>query len=151
RPAFPGPAVQLHRPDLEQLRNNDPPFARVHEARRSVREYDDAPITDRQLGEFLYRVGRAKECHAAEVTTPCGPVRMDFAPRPYPGGGALYELELWVAVQACAGLAPGLYRYDSAGHRLEASAGRPAEVGQLWADAGGATGIPAGRLQILLI
>src|SRR6266702_4422624 len=39
--------------------------------------------------------------------------------RPYPGGGACYELELYVTVGRCTGLARGVYRYDPFGHRLE--------------------------------
>jgi SagB-type dehydrogenase family enzyme len=151
RPAGPGEAVALDRPDLDRLRREDPPFAEVQEARRSVREYAAAPLTDRQLGEFLYRVGRVKEAREDEVATPHGPVRMGFAPRPYPGGGALYELELYPAVRACAGLAAGLYRYDPQGHRLERRAGRTADVERLLAGAGWAAGVPAERLQVLLV
>ena len=50
---------------------------------------------------------------------PHGPFRMGFAYRPYRGGGALHELELYVAVNACDGMAPGLYHYDPLPHRLE--------------------------------
>jgi SagB-type dehydrogenase family enzyme len=144
-------SVPLYRPDLDRLRREDPPLAHVQEARRSVREYGAQPITDRQLGEFLYRVGRVQELREIENVTPHGPVRMSFTSRPYPAGGALYELELYPAVRACANLAPGLYHYDPRGHRLEALADRPAEVEQLWAAAGRATGIPAGKVQVLLI
>ena len=87
------------------------------------------PITDRQLGEFLFRVARVKDCRQAEVATACGPVRMDFASRPYPAGGGLYELELYAAVNRCADLRPGLYHYDPARHRLTRLCGRTAEVG----------------------
>ena len=31
---------------------------------------------------------------------------MEFAPLPYPGGGALYELELYVTANACSVLPP---------------------------------------------
>ena len=53
------------------------------------------------MGEFLYRVARVKGRTDAEVETPRGPVPMAFAPRPYPAGGALYELEVYPAVEAC--------------------------------------------------
>ena len=76
---------------------------------------------------------------------------MDFAARPYPGGGALYELEVYAVVHACAGLAPGLYHYEPCGHRLEVLAAPSAEVAALLADASQATGIPAERLQVLLV
>jgi SagB-type dehydrogenase family enzyme len=38
--------------------------------------------------------------------------------RPYPCGGAAYELELYLTVRRCAGLAPGVYHYDAAEHAL---------------------------------
>ena len=66
-----------------RLEREDPPFAWVQEARRSIREYADKPISVRQLGEFLYRVGRVADYFAGEVPTPEGAVQMDFAPRPY--------------------------------------------------------------------
>ncbi len=34
-------------------------------------------------------------------------MRMEMASRPYPSGGALYELEFYAAVAACEGLDPG--------------------------------------------
>src|SRR5690606_25473746 len=34
------------------------------------------------------------------------------------GGGAIHELEIYVAVNRCQGLAPGLYHYDPVHHRL---------------------------------
>jgi SagB-type dehydrogenase family enzyme len=151
KPAPAREGVDLYRPDLDQLQRDDPPFARVQETRRSLRDYAERPITVRQLGEFLYRVGRVKECSEMDVATPHGPVRLDLAPRPYPSGGALYEQELYVAVNACEGLAPGLYHYDSLQHRLGRLSGRTAEVERLLQDAAGAAGISADHLQLLLI
>jgi SagB-type dehydrogenase family enzyme len=144
-------SIELYRPDLERLQREDPPFARVQETRCSIREYDDRPITDRQLGEFLYRVGRVKEYGPFEVPTPHGPVRMDFAARPYPAGGGLYELELYATVNACENLTPGLYHYDPLNHRLERLAGPTGDVEQLLVDASRATGIPRESLQVLLV
>src|SRR5581483_11337311 len=97
--------------------------------------------TDRQLGEFLFRVARVKDCWQAEAETGRGPVRMDFASRPYPAGGSLYELELYAAVNRCAGLRPGLYYYDALRHRLTRLGGRTPEVDGLLRDAAGSTAI----------
>jgi SagB-type dehydrogenase family enzyme len=152
KPAVAGEALELYRPDLDRLEQDDPPLARVQARRRSIREFDTArPITVRQLGEFLFRVGRVTGCHEGEVWTPGGPVRLQFAARPYPAGGGLYELELYAAVAACADLAAGLYHYDSAGHRLIRLHGRTAEVGGLLRDAAQSTGVPEDSLQVLLI
>jgi SagB-type dehydrogenase family enzyme len=150
--AMAGEAHELYRPDLGRLQQDDPPLARVQERRRSVRDFDQArPITARQLGEFLFRVGRVTGHHEAEVRTPRGPVRLEFTPRPYPAGGSLYELELYAAIQTCADLAPGLYHYDPAGHRLIRLRGRTAEVAALLRDAAASTGVREDDVQVLLI
>ncbi len=141
----------LYRPDLAWLQTQDPPFALVQESRRSVRSYAAEPITDRQLGEFLYRVARVRSCEHMEVATPAGPMRMDFALRPYPAGGALYELEVYAVVAACRGLSPGLYHYDGLGHRLVRRAGRTATVERLLSDAALAAGVQPAKTQVLLV
>jgi SagB-type dehydrogenase family enzyme len=43
---------------------------------------------------------------------------VDYAARPYPSGGSAYELELYLAVANCEGLARGFYHYDAGGHAL---------------------------------
>jgi len=45
--------------------------------------------------------------------------RRDGGRRTVPSGGALYPLELFVAVRSVSGLARGLYRYDPRRHALE--------------------------------
>ena len=40
------------------------------------------------------------------------------AVRPYPSAGAGYELELYLAVDKCEGLARGFYHYDAGAHAL---------------------------------
>lgn len=51
--------------------------------------------------------------------------------RPYPGGGACYELELYVTVGQCQGIAPAVYHYDPVGHQLELVNSDRAMVDQL--------------------
>lgn len=151
RTAVPGSAcIDLFRPDLEQLHRCDPPLARVQDARRSMRDYGRHPITAQQLGEFLYRVARVTRCVTSEVATASGPVPMEFAWRPYPSGGALYELELYPIVQHCDGMAPGLYRYDPFTHRLEQVA-EPSRTVEILAEAGHSAGIAPDRLQVVLL
>jgi SagB-type dehydrogenase family enzyme len=151
KPLPAGEAIPLYRPDLGHCQAGDPPFAQVVERRRSIREYGEEPITDRQLGEFLYRVARVKERREVEVMTPHGLFRMEFTSRPYPGGGALYELEVYPVVNACGGLSAGLYYYDPEGHRLIAVAGRTPEVERLLFEAGGAAGVPLEKVQVVLV
>ena len=150
KPTPAGEAVPLARPDRPG--RDDPPLGWVLEHRRSVREFDrDRPVTAGELGEFLYRVNRVTDRRAAEVPTARGPVAAELAARPYPAGGGLYELEVYAAVNACAGLAPGLYYHEPAGHRLVRVAGRTPAVDGLLRDAGGSTGVPADELQVVLV
>ena len=151
KPMEPTETLGLYRPDLDRLQRDDPPFARVQEARRSIREYADEPITAHQLGEFLFRVARATRCTETTVDTPHGQVPLNVAARPYPSGGALYELELYAVINACRGLPPGLHYYDPLGHRLCQLKGRAADVQQLLTEAATSAQTPGDRLQVLLI
>jgi SagB-type dehydrogenase family enzyme len=117
--AEPLPAVKPPRPaavvlpelDLAPLIAADSPFGEVVERRRSIRVHnDDRPIAAAQLGELLYR--------AARVRGVMHDGHQELSSRPYPGGGACYELELYPLVNRCAGVAPGLYHYDPSGHAL---------------------------------
>lgn len=104
--------IPLHKPDLEQLTHTDPPFVTVLEQRRSIREYSADPITDRQLGEFLYRVARVK------MHIPSNEGEMEYTLRPYPGGGAIHELEIYPLINKCQGIPSGLYHYNPLEHQL---------------------------------
>jgi SagB-type dehydrogenase family enzyme len=116
RPGSGTPAISLFRPDLSALRRDDPTLTAVLEDRHSIREHDDgAPLTIRQLGEFLFRTARIRH------TMREGP--NELSDRPYPSGGACHELEIYPVVRNVDGLEPGLYHYDPAGHRLETLAG----------------------------
>lgn len=105
-------AVTLYRPDLDALRREDLTLTTVLEDRRSVREHDDAaPLTTRQLGEFLFRAARVRRTVWENGKA--------LSSRPYPSGGACYELEIYPVVRNVYGLAAGLYHYDPVEHRLE--------------------------------
>jgi SagB-type dehydrogenase family enzyme len=97
------------------------PVARILRERHSVRSFDDQkPITLPELSLFLERSARVQSEWSGALdlgggnTTP--PV--DYTARPYPSGGSCYELELYLAVDKCEGLAPGFYHYDARGHTL---------------------------------
>jgi SagB-type dehydrogenase family enzyme len=102
--------VDLEKPDLESLRQTDLPFTAVLEDRRSIRSPGDDPLTLQQLSEFLYRVGRVK----SQVKSDSG----EYAFRVYPGGGGEYELEIYLAINSCDDILPGLYHYAPGEHRL---------------------------------
>ncbi len=150
KPPPAGNAINLYRPDIERLKQTDPPFARVQDARSSIRAYHQAPITDRQLGEFLYRAGRVMERREIERPTPRGPIRMEFARRPYPGSGALHELELYALVNACANVPAGLYYYDPENHQLINLEARREQIEALASGAGGGAGLRKEEVQVVI-
>lgn len=101
------PAVALPRPPG----GLDIPFGRVLEERRSIRAHDDEhPITVQQLGDLLH--------HAARLRASFRDEKQELSSRPYPSGGASYELELYPLVRRCDGIEPGLYHYDPEKHTL---------------------------------
>lgn len=103
--------LDLYRPRWQDLCRKDPPLTVAMEGRRSLRSYGTEAIGIAELGELLYRTARVRSL------IPVGGYQL--SDRPYPSGGACYELELYITVQNCAGLAPGVYHYDPLGHRLE--------------------------------
>lgn len=100
--------IALPVPDLAALRRTDAPLAEVMETRRSVRRYGRAPLTLPQLAELLYRVARIQQRRDAD---PDDAGSYAHTLRPVPSAGAMHELDHYVAVRACHGLAPGVYRY----------------------------------------
>jgi SagB-type dehydrogenase family enzyme len=99
-----GQGVPLHKPRWEDLYATDPPLTAVIEGRHSQRRHGRNPITVVQVGELLYRTARARS-------------RSD---RPYPVGGSSFDLELYLTVWDCVGLARGVYHYDPFAHSLGA-------------------------------
>ncbi len=145
------PVIELYQPDLDRLEREDPPFTKVQEARCSIRDYAETPISARQLGEFLYRVGRVADYWETRIPTADRLLWLEFAARPYPASGALYELELYPVIHQCEGLVSGLYHYDPELHQLEQLSGRTDEVERLLRDASMSTAIPRENLQVLFV
>ncbi|WP_432849064.1 SagB family peptide dehydrogenase [Amycolatopsis sp. CA-161197] len=114
-PAPEGPRTELFRPSFDAVRAADHGLQETIEARQSIRTYGEDPITVEQLGEFLYRTARVRGTYG-----PRPEARMPYegSSRPYPCGGAGYELELYVTVRRCTGLEPGIYHYDAGEHVL---------------------------------
>lgn len=131
----------LYKPDVGSLSESDLPFTRVLEGRRSAREFGERPLTDGQLGEFLYRSMRVRRLFDGG--------RHELSDRPYPGGGAVYELEAYPVVKACAGLHAGLYHYCPLRHRLSRVSGLEPAVVALLGAAGEAAG--GAEVQVLVI
>ncbi|MDQ6771768.1 MAG: SagB family peptide dehydrogenase [Candidatus Dormibacteraeota bacterium] len=134
-----GETIRLDRPDLARLAQSDRPFTAVLEARTSKREYGTEPITVEQLGQFLFRVARVRHTIAPD---PAAGLRYEASSRPYPSAGGVYDLELYVTVSACDGLAAGIYHFEPLEHEL-CKVGEPSErTLALLRDAQQAAGLP---------
>jgi SagB-type dehydrogenase family enzyme len=137
--------IELHRPDIEALRSGDMTLTSALEDRSSVRLHGERPIHVRQLGELLYRAARVRSFGVSSGVHAYPTTR-----RPHPGGGACHELELYLAVRACEGLAPGLYHYEPADHGLSALSGSTPAVDALLSSARAALQT-ASQPQVLLV
>ena len=89
---------------------DDSLFDGMIQKRKSIRKHGTKPMNLEQLGEFLYRSSRVKEIHHLGD--------QELTSRPYPGGGARYELELYPVIHQCEGIAAGMYHYDPQEHLL---------------------------------
>ena len=83
------------------------PLDDVMEQRRSLRSMGDPPVSLAQVAALLYRVARVTAYHPG-----------DLIRRPYPSGGSRHELEFYLAVRECRGLAAGFYHYRGDAHAL---------------------------------
>jgi SagB-type dehydrogenase family enzyme len=122
----PLPAVRQPWPgkkiDLRKFVTSDPnaPFAKLLRERHSVRDFDDDhPVTLAELARFLDTTARVLSEWKSEANFE-GIPEIAYSTRPYPSAGSAYELELYLAVSNCEGLARGLYHYDAGGHALVA-------------------------------
>lgn len=104
--------------------SDDTSVSAILQQRRSVREYQDVSLSLHEIGLLLWA--------AQGITHPQG-----F--RTAPSAGALYPLELYVAVGRVEGLAEGIYHYNPNKHQLtmitpgdQREAIARAAVGQSW-------------------
>jgi SagB-type dehydrogenase family enzyme len=106
RPPHPGEDIVLPAPGW----TGSDSLRAVMDRRRSRREMSDHPVPLAAVGEVMYRVARTT---GSARTGPQDTIR-----RPYPSGGSLHELEFYLSVGACDGLAPGFYHYRGEAHSL---------------------------------
>ncbi len=95
-----------------------------------MRDFDDEnPITLTELASLLQAAARvrSKWNAAADMEDGQGP-DVAYASRPFPSAGAAYELELYLAVNNCEGLARGFYHYDAERHALSAIDVKPQDL-----------------------
>ena len=147
RPPWPGKSIHLRKFSAAPPEAISP-AAKLLRARHSTRSFDDRrPITLAELSRFLDGTARVHTRFSSSVYD--GGAVVAYAPRPYPSGGGSYELELYLAVDTCEGLARGFYHYDAGGHALAAISVRPHEFDALLKAAQFAMDAPAAP-QILI-
>jgi SagB-type dehydrogenase family enzyme len=116
RPRWPGRKIDLSkfsamRPDANS------PVAKLLRDRHSTRSFDEQrPITLDELSQFLDSTARVLSFSNAKLDVEDGGRTV----RKYPSAGAGYELELYLAVDKCEGLARGFYHYNAGAHALVA-------------------------------
>jgi SagB-type dehydrogenase family enzyme len=143
RPPWPGEKIDLRQTTPSRAPS---PFASLLYGRHSTRDFDDEqPITLAELASLLDSAARVQSKWTSSLDMGDGDPEVSYASRPYPSGGAAYELELYLTVANCEGLARGFYHYDPDQHALTPIAVRPQDLdAQLGAAefAMGATGTP---------
>src|SRR5262249_1068131 len=107
------------------------PFATLLRERHSTRDFDDAqPITIAELAKLLDYAARVQWKWTSPLDLGDGGFGpdIDYTRRPYPSAGSAYELELYLLVANCEGLARGLYHYDADRHALVPIEARAQEI-----------------------
>jgi SagB-type dehydrogenase family enzyme len=143
RPRWPGRKIDLGRftaaPSQPML-----PVAKLLRERHSTRTFDDQqPITLAELARFLDNTARVHSRWKSRLDLGGDAPVVDYAARPYPSGGASYELELYLAADKCEGLARGFYHYDAGAHALAPIGVGAGELDALLTGAQFAMGAPA--------
>jgi oxazoline/thiazoline dehydrogenase len=103
--------ISLPIPDYSNVVGRDLPLTVAIETRSSIRSHGGMPLSIDQLGEFLHRTSAVRSSWTSELG--------DVTRRPYPSGGASYDIEIYPLISRVGGLQPGLYHYDPLGHALE--------------------------------
>jgi SagB-type dehydrogenase family enzyme len=142
RPRWPGKKIDLRKLPPAPAEPVSP-VAKLLRDRHSTRSFDDQrPITLAELARFLDGTARVLSRAKSSIgLTEAGPM-VEYAIRAYPSAGASYELELYLAVDKCEGLARGFYHYDAGGHALVPIGAGAQELEALLAAAAFAMGAP---------
>ncbi len=115
RPSWPGAKISLREQSNEG--SGAPPIAKLLRERHSTRAFDDGnPIALAELAQFLDGTARVLSQPSGEASA--GEQTPAEDARPYPSAGASWELEIYLTVNNCRGLAPGFYHYDAGAHAL---------------------------------
>jgi SagB-type dehydrogenase family enzyme len=135
RPRWPGKTIDLRALSSTPLETISE-VAKLLGDRHSTRDFDDQrPITVSELARFLDGTARIRTRWKSKLDFADDAPEVAYAARPYPSGGSAYELELYLAVANCEGLASGFYHYDADRHALVPIATRQQELETLLAGA----------------
>lgn len=143
RPPWPGKQVDLGAASASQPQATSA-VPQLLRQRHSTRSFDDErPITLAETARLLDSTARILSHSQGAHEAGDGDPADVYTIRPYPTAGASYELELYLAVHRCEGLARGFYHYDSDRHALVPIDAPIREVEALLARGAGAMGAPA--------
>ncbi|MEV6446261.1 SagB/ThcOx family dehydrogenase [Amycolatopsis sp. NPDC051716] len=115
KPAAGGPSFPLDRPEPAALAAGDSTLTALLETDYVCPTVSDRDLSARQLGEFLFRTARVRSIGPTGLP---GGRSHQATQRPYFSVACLYELEIYVGVNRCAGLARGIYHYNPLWHTL---------------------------------
>jgi SagB-type dehydrogenase family enzyme len=128
RPRWPGKKIDLRKLATAPVEITSP-VAKLLRERHSTRDFDDQqPITLPELARFLDGAARVQSKWKSRIDLGDGGPMVSYTARPYPSGGSAYELELYLAVANCEGLARGFYHYDADRHALVPIGARTPEL-----------------------
>src|SRR5258708_10185880 len=143
RPRWPGKKIDLRKVPAAAAQQISP-AAKLLRQRHSTRIFDDQrPVTLAELSRFLDCSVRVQSKWSSRLDLGDDAPMVAYAARPYPSGGGGWELELYLAVDKCEGLARGFYHYDAGGHALVPIGVRAHELDALLAGAEISDGGPA--------
>ena len=105
------------------------PVAALFNARHSVRDFNEEnPITLAELASLLQAAARVRGKWTAAADMEDGHAPTFPSVPSLSVSGAAYELELYLAVNNCEGLARGFYHYDAERHALSAIDVKPQDL-----------------------
>jgi len=115
RPVPDGERFPLHRPSIEALEAKDPTLTRLLEDDHCCPHFTDADISADQVGELLFRSARIRSVGPTYLPVN---ITQETSQRPYFSIACLYELEIYLSLNRCAGLPRAIFHYDPAAHSL---------------------------------
>lgn len=119
-PACPPPVavdvLRLPVPDDKEVGARDLSLTQALERRCSLRAFSGSPLNLPELAEFLFRCARVRGHYGPSPEAGMPYVALD---RPFPSGGGMHELELYVLAANVDLLPVGVYHYRAHEHALE--------------------------------